>query len=192
MSDSLTTLTDCPSSIYAGETVLFEIALDDYPSGTWTLRYDWRAPNGSEIQWVGGDDNGNHLISVDADSTASYAPAVYMGVAVVTNGSQQRVVWRGQLEVLADLSVQPANYDSRSWAKRCLDKIEEVIEGRASKDVMSSSIAGQFVARLTPQQLFDLRDKFKAEYEREVSALDVEHGETAGRNIVMRFNNASY
>jgi hypothetical protein len=115
-----------------------------------------------------------------------------MGVGRMSNASQVVTVWRGKLEVRDNLSTQSDNFDTRSWAKRCLDNIRAVLENRANRDVLNSTIAGQAIGRMTPEQLWALHDRFKSEYESELAELAAEQGKSTGRNIVYKFCAPTY
>ncbi|MEY4387783.1 MAG: hypothetical protein RLY20_3066, partial [Verrucomicrobiota bacterium] len=61
-------------------------------------------------------------------------------------------------------------------------------EGRASKDIINTTIAGQSVGRMTPEQLAFWRNYYRAEVSAEEAALDAANGKATGKNILMRFN----
>jgi len=160
----VTTLTAVPDATYIGDTLLFEIAESNYPASGWTLDYSFRATQGSAIDLTGTASGESHLFSVAPATTATWLPGTYYGVGRATDAGGGKVTfWRGQLEIKPDLSTQEDNYDARSWAKRCLDKIEAVIEGKASKDVLNSTIAGQSIGRMSPEQLFAMHQRFASE-----------------------------
>ena len=51
-----------------------------------------------------------------------------------------------------------------------LDAIEALIEGRATKDVSSYSIAGRSLTRMTPDELVKWRSTYRAEVARQRNA----------------------
>ena len=57
--------------------------------------------------------------------------------------------------------------DVQSHARKVLSAIEAVIEGRASQDQMSYSIAGRSLSRMPIDDLLTLRDRYRAEWNKE-------------------------
>ncbi len=197
----LTTLVALPSSIYAGDTLLFAIAKGQYPPPDWSLEYAFRSPinegdatggqvGGTAIEFVSTASGSNHLVSLAPDVSAAWLPQFYEGFCRAVNSVtlQKVTVWTGRLEVLPDLGEQPDNFDPRSHAQICLDRIEAVLENRASRDVLNSTIAGQTIGRMTPEQLLLLRNYYKAEVAAELEAELAANGEGTGKNVLVRFN----
>jgi hypothetical protein len=185
---SLTTLTALPSAIYAGDTLLFSVALADYPaSDGWTLSYYFRQKQGSELNMTATADGDSHLFNIDSATTSTWLAGDYYGVARVTDGTNVLTVGETRLTVYIQLSEQGEDYDTRTHAQKCLDSIEAVMEGRASKDIINTTIAGQSVARMTPEQLAFWRNYYRSEVSNEQAAIDAANGKSNGRNILMRF-----
>ena len=53
---------------------------------------------------------------------------------------------------------------SDSFAKRCLDAIEAVLEGKASEDVANYSIQNRSLSKFSHDELLAARAKYKAEW----------------------------
>lgn len=68
-----------------------------------------------------------------------------------------------------------------------MDAIESVLEGRASSDVESYSIAGRSITKIPISELLTLRAKYKAEVEAQEAAENVSLGLGSGKKIVTRF-----
>jgi hypothetical protein len=78
--------------------------------------------------------------------------------------------------------------DTRTHARKVLDAIEAVIEGRATKDQYEYQIQGRML-RLTPlPDLIKFRQLYKAEMQREIQAANVQAGIASRNKIVVRFN----
>jgi hypothetical protein len=60
------------------------------------------------------------------------------------------------------------NSDLRTHAKKVLDSIQAVIENRATVDQSSFTIAGRSLSRMTIEELFMVRDRYRAEFNEEV------------------------
>lgn len=182
------TLTAVPSAVYAGDSLLWEIGLENYPaSDGWVLTYNFRKENGSTIQFASTPNGANHYFSVSASITAGWTPGVYLGTSKVTRGVQSFTTWRGQIEILPDLSQQSDNYDTRSHAKKCLDAINAVLEGKATRDVMQTTIAGQSVGRMSWSEITAAKSYFQDLVDGESAAESAVNGLGNRRNILIRF-----
>jgi hypothetical protein len=161
----------CPSAITAGDTLLFRIDNSSYPATEWLLSYSFRGDHLSRIDFFAQADGSNHVVNVSAIDTGTWMDGIYKGVGKFSNildPSQVITIWQGTLQVKIDLSAE-SEIDTRSWAKKCLDSVEQVLSGKATKDVLNSTIAGQSIGRMTPDQLFALRDRFFTLYQQELA-----------------------
>jgi hypothetical protein len=183
----LTTLTAVPAIIYAGDTLLLNISQADYPAPDWTVTYSFRCKDGSTIELAATDNGAEHLFSIPATTTAAWAPGEYKGVGRANDGTNYVTFWKGTMEVLADLSTQPDNHDTRSHAQKCLDAIEAVLEGKATRDILNTVIAGQSIGRLSPMQLMEWRSVYQSEVAAEQAKERAANGLATGKNIHIRF-----
>jgi len=182
-----TTLTEMPSVIYAGDTLLLKIDLSDYPATDWTLTYEFRRKLGSTISFSSTPDGSSHSFSVAAETTNIWVDGDYTGVGSVSDGTQKFTVWTGRLTILPNLSAQEDNYDTRSHAEICLDALNAVIEGKASRDVLNTTIAGQTIGRMSFKELLEARNYYAALVEQELASLDAANGK-GGKNVLIRFS----
>lgn len=183
-----TTLTAVPTSMYAGDTLSLLIALDNFPAGEgWTLTYGFRKENGSEISFASSASGSQYALSVEATVTAGWLPGKYVGTARVTLGAQSYTVWRGTMEVLPDLAQQEDNFDTRTSSKKCLDAINAVLEGKATRDVLQTTIAGQSIGRMSWDELLSARAYFQDLVDSEIAAENAANGRGNSRNILVRF-----
>jgi hypothetical protein len=177
------TLSQIPDTIRAGDSLLLEVVLSGYPASEgWILTYTFRRPNGSDITFTSTASGDYHAVDVNYADTQAWEVGRYDGIGRVTDGVTQHTVWVGTMEVLPDLTIQDQNFDGRSHARIMLDAIEAVLENRATKAVLSTSIAGQSITRYTPEQLLNLRAVYREEVRREEYQLGAESG-----NAVVRF-----
>lgn len=107
-------------------------------------------------------------------------------MARVTDGTTVTTIDDGTTEILADL-ITDAAADQRSHAKIMLDALEAVLQGKASKDVSSYSIAGRALTKLTPDELELWRDKYRAEYAAERRKERIKDGRGSGATVKVRF-----
>ena len=183
-----TTLTELPTSFFAGDTLLLLIGLGQYPADqSWTLTYsfdkEWTEPPGFSFTFSSTASGANHSFTVTAVTTSQWLPGKYHGSASVSDGTQKFTVWNGLIEIKPDASQLLGNYDVRSNAKVCLDNINAVLQGKATRDVLSSTIAGQSIQRMSFAELLQAKTYYEAVVTQEKIAL----GE-GSNNIVVRFD----
>jgi hypothetical protein len=68
-----------------------------------------------------------------------------------------------------------------------LDALEAVIEGKATSDQLSYSIAGRSISKMSPAEILQWRDLYKTEYQREMDAEKISQGIESPRRIGVRF-----
>lgn len=192
-----TTLTAVPVSTYAGDSLDLLISLADYPaSAGWALTYNFRKggdtpeSGGSEISFTSTESGSNHLFNILSTTTAGWLPGDYKGVGRVSLGTKVVTVWKGSLEILPDLAEQTDNFDTRTHAKKCLDALNAMIEGKATRDVLNTTIAGQSIGRMTWQDLLSAQAHFQNLVDGEVAAENAANGLGNSRNVLIRFGNA--
>lgn len=129
-----TILTSAPSEIRAGDSYTWQISLADYlASAGWTLKYRLISSAGKfDIESdASGDD---HLVTIAAAVSATYAAGTYTLIAYVEGGSAERYTLDSTtITVLPDLAAATVATDTRSHARKALEAIEAVLEGRAAR-----------------------------------------------------------
>lgn len=172
-----------PSTATAGDTIQWSKSLPDYPaSAGWVLKYALRGVVGT------------------LDITATVSGPSYLATGVmpavagdctlqgfVTNGSEKHTIYIGTIKLTPDISALAGTYDGRSHAKRVLDAIEAVIEGRAGKGDQELTIDGTRLVKMSAEQLKLLRTYYRNEYTAEQRAENVRNGRGSGRKVVVRF-----
>jgi len=140
-------------------------------------------------------DGDDYAISVLPATTRSWVKGIYSWMAYVykTTGdpaviSEKHTLENGQVEILPDLTQAISTTDLRSHAKKVLEAIESLLEGKPAYDVASYSIAGRSVSKMSPEELIKWRSFYKTEYERELEAEAIARGEDNPRRIGVRFN----
>lgn len=173
-----------PSAFRAGDSVRWTRTLADYPAGTWTLAYTLNGP--TLITITASADGTDHAVSVLPAVSAVYKPGVYTWAARVTDGTDTYTVGTGTLEILAN-PAKASTTDARSHARRFLDAIESVLEGRATHDVASYTIGGRQLARVSLEELLAARGKYRAEVRAEENADRLARGLPSRRHIGVKF-----
>ena len=161
----------------------------DYANGSYTLSYKARLEGtGSTVITITASASGDdYLVSVGQSTTASYTAGDYRWQAYITrdSDSERLTIDSGTFEVVANRSASTA--DPRSHAKIMLDKIESVLSGRADGDVAAYSINGRSLTKIGIDELMTWRDRYRAEYLREVRAERRDNGQGTGSTVLARF-----
>jgi len=161
----------------------------DYPNDLYTATYVARITGGgaSEITLTGTAYNSDYLFTVSsADSAAFTAGYYHWQLEIVRDSDSNRIVVdRGDFTAIVDLDVNAT--DPRSHAEIMLDKLETVLQGRADGDVLSYSIAGRSLTKMSPEELVTWRDYYKREVVMERRKERVRRGLPTGATMVARF-----
>ncbi|MGH7261467.1 MAG: hypothetical protein ACREI9_12435, partial [Nitrospiraceae bacterium] len=168
----------------------------DYPaSGGWTLTYKFnsRSPAGAFTitASLSGD---KYVVSVVPATTDGYVASNrkvtgqsgYIWTAVMSGAGGTFTVDSGTCDVQAKVSTS-AGQDARSHVKKVLDALEATIEGKATTDQLNYAIAGRSLSRMTPEQLIVWREKYRAEYLRELNAERIANGLGVKNQVKVRF-----
>jgi len=175
-----------PSSITAGTTLAFSLALTAYPAPGWSLTLILRGPQ--SIDLASTPDGATHAFSADAATTGSWSPGDYWFSLRATDGTEVHELEDGTLTILPDLAAAAEGFDGRTHAERTLEAIEAVIEGRATKDQDSYRINNRELRRTSIEQLLKLRDVYRQEVRRLRAAR--KGRSTLGRQVLARFSRA--
>lgn len=163
-----------PISLIAGDTAKWTRRLDAYPaSAGWALSYELvNAQHRYEIPAVA---EGNaYRVLVPAQITKNFAAGSYDWRARVTNaGGEVYTVATGRMTVAPSFG---AAIDGRSHARRTLEAIEAVLEGRATSATAEYEINGRRLKYIPLTELHAMRSK----YQREVAA---EEGRSGPRGV---------
>ena len=180
-----------PAKIVAGDLLQWKRTDlgTDYANGSYTLSYKARLEGtGSTVITITASASGNdYLVSVGQSTTASYTAGDYRWQAYITrdSDSERLTIDSGTFEVVANRSASTA--DPRSHAKTMLDKIESILEGRADGDVSAYSINGRSLTKLDITELLMWRDRYRADYLREVHRERALNGTATGSTVLARF-----
>lgn len=175
-----------PAEIRAGDSVEWYKSLSDYPASSWTLTYTL-INSTSKITITGTAYGDIHAISVPTTATDDYAAGWYDWVAHVSAGASRFSVASGRMQVLPNLAAA-TTYDARTHARKMLDAIESLLEGRATGDEIDLLEASYDIRTIKrdPAKMMQIRDKYKAEVSAEAAAIAIKNGTSTGRTIRTR------
>lgn len=120
-------------------------------------------------------------------ATAAYIAGDYQWQITATKATDRYTIATGFVTLLDNIAGRSALYDNRSHAKKVLDAIEAVIEGRASQEQQSYTIAGRSLEYTSLPDLLKLRATYKTEYENELATAKTAAGLGTGRKVYTRF-----
>ena len=125
----------------------------------------------------------DHLVSLSAVTTAAYTVGEYKFKAFVSDGTDRYLIDDGSIEILADYA-ELATLDTRTHAEICLENIKAVLEGKATQDNYSFSIAGRSLSKYSWEELITAKNHYAAEVRGEKNK---ESGKSQSNLIKMRF-----
>jgi hypothetical protein len=173
-----------PACLIVGDTAKWLMALPEYPaSAGWVLSYELvNAAQRITFSSIAAGDE--HFVSVPAVITGAWVDGAYTWRARVSLSGEVYTVGGGQI------TIQPAfaaATDARSQARRSLDAILAMLEGRATSDVLKYTIAGRSLEKHTPEQLWVLHDRFARMVKNEEAAAAVASGLGNPGRVYVRF-----
>ncbi|WP_108820263.1 hypothetical protein [Pseudovibrio sp. Alg231-02] len=136
----------------------------DFPPDEYTLSYvatlEGEAP--AKIEFDATASEGGFFVGLGSEQNADWTSGAYQWAAFITRKSDgaRKTVGSGRFEVLPDLASGDA-IDLRSHARRMLEQLEALIEGRAKSNVASYEIAGRKLTKLTPKELQDWHTHYR-------------------------------
>jgi hypothetical protein len=176
-----------PTQARAGDTWTWARTLPDYPAPTWVLTYT--VFSAAAVFTITATASGSdHLVYEAPADTDDLIAGRYDWVAHVTDGVDRHQVGGGSLTVLPDLA-DAASYDGRSHARKMLDAINAILEGRATAgdlDTVRIATDGRDLQSDTGA-LIKLRQQYAAAVAAEDQAARVARGEDSGRMLQVRF-----
>jgi hypothetical protein len=178
-----------PELIYAGETVEWYRSFSDYPATEYTLKYYLNGPAAITLT-AAAYQTTDHKITVASAGTggsSTWAFGIYSWQAYAEKGSGDTIekyfIGSGFLTV--------KTVAGKSHAKKVLDAIEALMEGRTVSDVENYTIAGRSLTKMSVDDLIKWRNKYKAEYLAEQANENRIQGKASGNRILMRFRQPS-
>lgn len=185
--DSANYLTIEPTELIVGDRWLWKRTDlgSDYPPASYSLKYSLRlaGATATEIEITANESGSDYLIEVASTTTAGYTAGTYIWQAYITrtSDSERVMIASGVVDVIANRDASTS--DPRSHARKVLDAIEAVIEGRASKDQEEYTIKDRSLKRTPLSDLLTLRNKYRAEVDAEERAANGQ----GSRKLLYRF-----
>lgn len=127
-----------------------------------------------------------YIVEVSQATTAAYAAGDYSWAEIITRDSDSERIRLdyGTLVIKPDPAISTA--DPRSHSRIVLDAIRAVIEGRATLDQQSYTIAGRELVRTPIPDLLALETRYSQKVKTEDDAENIRRGLNSGSQIVVR------
>ena len=184
-------VTRLPEHIYDGETIVVFLTVPDYlPDDGWTVKMGGSSADGvTQLTTLIATDNtdGRHKLTITAAATAEIGadPGDWRyQLRAEHSTSGKRVVEVGRFEGHPDF--QDAAADDRTHAEATLAALEVTILGKASKDQLAYTINGRSLSRMSPAELREWRDSYRAEVAEIIAKEDTAQGRADGSRILAR------
>lgn len=177
-----------PSEFVSGDSVSWSDTLPQYPAASgWAVAYVARGAGSINISAAGAGDV--YTATIAAVATAALVPGAYtlQGYAFNAGTGLRVTFYTGQLLVRANVAAAVAGYDGRSHARRVLDAVEAVLEGRAGKEIMESAVDGLVLKSIPHEKLLLLRQKYLAYVGQETAGAALNAGQFGTGRILVRF-----
>jgi len=182
----MTTPTQVPAELIAGDTWDWTRALADYPAGTWSAVYYFEKADASFS--VSCTPSGmTHVATVAAGTSAGYRPGRYRWRLLVTSGATRKTAEEGWLEVLPDPAAA-GNVDHRSTARIMLDNVEAYLRDPTNLQAANFALGGRSLVKWNRGDLLVERDKLIAEVRAEDAADRTAQGLGNPRRLYVRFD----
>jgi hypothetical protein len=182
-----------PTELYVGDRWMWKRTdlASDYPTASYSLAYVLRplAASGSHIDITATEVGDEYIVEVASATTTIYTATNYRWYAFITrtSDSQRLEIGSGTVTVYANRISSSA--DPRTHAEQMVDKIELVLNNRADADVLSYSIAGRSLSKMSPDELVKWRDYYLAERAKERRSEAIKLGKGVNSKILVRFTN---
>lgn len=177
-----------PECLTAGDSHTWEITDSDYPASEgWAMSYAFRR-NGFPTLTISASGSGStYTATLTTTNTNVLESGVWYWQRYVTKASERITRGSGRVEIEANFATADASFDPRSMVKRTLDAIESTLSDTASREERQLVVDGLSLEVRDVGQLIQLRDKYHALYQQELSAERLAQGRGSKRKIVTRF-----
>lgn len=176
-----------PTKVQSGDTVVWQRSLADYPaSAGWVLAY--RLINSAgKIDLTATSSGDTFTVTAAALDTAAWTAGEYDWVAFVTKAAERYTVGQGRITVLANWAAAAAGVDTRTVARKMLDALEAVLQGRMAKADLEYQIGNRRMKSMSHEELLKARDKLKREVAGEERAARIAAGLGGRSRVLTRF-----
>lgn len=155
-----------PLLLYAGDTAQWTRSLSDFPASEgWALGYTLVSSTAAH-SFAGTTAGDDFAVTVAATDTAEWAAGRYLLTEFVSKAGERFTLQTYQIRIASNSAGAEAGADLRTHARKVLDAIEAWLEAKAPT-AASFEIAGRRLSNYPLAELLALRDRYRAEVQRE-------------------------
>lgn len=155
-------LTAVPCSLQIGDTLDLVLSFSGYPAPAYDAVMYFTA-FGKEPITVTSTDYGSDFRFINSGGgTANWAPGTYDFAVRVDGPGGTLTLLTGKITLLPNPAAFTSTTDNRSHARRTLDILQALVEGRVVSGIENYSIDGRQVSKTPLKDLIALRDRYQA------------------------------
>jgi hypothetical protein len=170
-----------------GDTVKWRKCLAGTPPPDWTLNYYFAPIAGGQVVTLTADASADETAFEITLDGAAFVVGQFQWQARVTDGVDKSTVATGIVTVTPDLSASPTD-DTRSYARKTLELIEQAITGRLPSGIESYTVEGMDITKIGLDKLETLRSKYAAMVRSEDDAAGIAAGRRSRKKLFTSFN----
>ncbi len=161
-----------PTTFAAGDSLRAFFTLPAHtPAAGWLIVYFFRSENHALDVAAIADGGDGWRLELTPAQTAAMPVGIYTVAGVANKAPAERITFEsGVISVTVNLAAV-AGHNGASHARRVLAKLEQIIEQRADKSIISHEVDGFSVEHLKPAELLEMRRAYRAEVLAEERAL---------------------
>jgi hypothetical protein len=157
-----------------------------YPTTAYTLlfRFTGLDSTHTDVEITASKISSEHIIEIGQSTTAGYTANEYWWRAVVVRDtdSEEVTVNEGYVTLRHDQD----GGDVRSHTYKVLQAIRSTIEGTATKEQESYSVAGRSLSRRSIEELTSLRKEYEQKWESDKQKTDLENGRKTKPRVIVK------
>jgi hypothetical protein len=162
----------------------------DYPTASYTLKYrlSLQSEGGGVVTIAAGKVSSAHVVEVGSTTSKTYQPGDYFWQAIIIRDSddEEVTVDSGMTHVAPNFGDEPG--DTRSHTYKVLMAIRACIEGSATREDESYTIAGRSLARRSLKDLMELEQSYMKRYQQEQDQLARDAGKSVSRRVLIKMS----
>lgn len=147
--------------LVAGDTWSWKVNLSDYSPTAYTLKYFLRGASTLDLTATPSSSGTGFDLTAASAVTSPLAGGPYAWQLCVFDVSNNRTeLARGTVDIVADIAVQEAGIDLRSFNRQMLDAIQKVLLGTASRVEAEYQVNGRMLRLYDRETLVKLEGKY--------------------------------
>lgn len=172
--------------IYSGCDGEFKESFSDYPSSKYSLQVFIKRGIEQAVNLTITELTDDSFLIAYTQSQLQPGKNQYQYKFTNKETGRTLIPYSGFIQVAADIS---GTADTRSHARKMLDALYVLEEGRATKEILNNSYKGRSFQLLTPQEIREAVTYYEDIVQREENETRMNNGEQAGGRLLFGFDN---